>query len=303
MSRVRAGAVKLGWRSWGDGDDTVVFIHGNLASKDWLASSAPFFPRDLRVVAIDWRGCGDSDRPPATENYANYSMEQHAEDMLSALDSLEIPFCHLATHSTGGIIAARMLLKQPHRFGRVLALDPVTPLGMQFNDQQLNIFRKMMADHNVARSVMATAASSLFDPSSLAQGLPKFRREVGEARLHFERILKQTATLSEGVWIGTPFNLNLEFNSGELARRMPGMIHPHLVVWGEDDPWIPLEHIKTMVSSMPNCRLVVVPGIGHSMNIESPAMYAGYFGSWFGSARRCKRVVRRNQRAAVQELR
>ena len=33
---------------------------------------------------------------------------------------------------------------------------------------------------------------------------------------------------------------------------------------------------------MPDCRLVVVPGIGHSMNLESPALYAGYFGAWFG---------------------
>ena len=27
---------------------------------------------------------------------------------------------------------------------------------------------------------------------------------------------------------------------------------------------------------------VVMPGIGHSMNLERPALYAGYFGSWFG---------------------
>ena len=35
-------------------------------------------------------------------------------------------------------------------------------------------------------------------------------------------------------------------------------------------------------SLMRDCRLVVMPGIGHSMNLERPALYAGYFGSWFG---------------------
>jgi non-heme chloroperoxidase len=25
-----------------------------------------------------------------------------------------------------------------------------------------------------------------------------------------------------------------------------------------------------------------VPGVGHSMNLEQPALYAGYFGAWFG---------------------
>ena len=89
-------------------------------------------------------------------------MKQHAADMLAALDELDIPFCHLATHSTGGIIAARMLLKQPERFGKVFALDPVTPLGMSFNADQIGLFHAMMMSREVTRAVMATAASSLF---------------------------------------------------------------------------------------------------------------------------------------------
>src|SRR5258705_100750 len=161
MPRVQAGEIHLGWREWGEGDLTVVFIHGNLASKDWIELAAPLFPSGLRVIGIDWRGCGESDRPPPAPDFANYSMRQHALDMLAALDELRIPFCHLATHSTGGIIAARMLLKQPERFGRVFALDPVTPLGMSFNAEQIGLFRSMMASREVTRAVMATAAGSL----------------------------------------------------------------------------------------------------------------------------------------------
>ena len=44
MARVQAGEVQLGWREWGEGDVTVVFIHGNLASKDWIELAAPLFP-------------------------------------------------------------------------------------------------------------------------------------------------------------------------------------------------------------------------------------------------------------------
>ena len=176
MPRARAGEVSLGWREWGQGDTTVVFIHGNLASKDWIELAAPLFPSGLRVIGIDWRGCGDSDRPPALPDYSNYSMQQHALDMLAALDALNIPFCHLATHSTGGIIAARMLLMQPQRFGRVFALDPVTPLGIAFNAEQIGLFRSMMTSREVTRAVMATAASSLFMPDSMIpNAVPRFR--------------------------------------------------------------------------------------------------------------------------------
>lgn len=283
MPLVRAGEVQLGWREWGKGDVTVVFIHGNLASKDWIELAAPLFPSGIRVIGIDWRGCGESDRPMPAPNYANYSMQQHALDMLAALDALRIPFCHLATHSTGGIIAARMLLTQPARFGRVFALDPVTPLGMSFNADQIGLFRAMMLSREVTRAVMATAAVTLFVPESLAPNtMPRFREGIGEFQAFYERLLEQTFGVAEGIWLGTPFNLNLERESGELQRRMPEIRHPHLLLWGEKDGWIPAADLRTMADAMPNCRLVIVPGIGHSMNLELPALYAGYFGAWFG---------------------
>jgi pimeloyl-ACP methyl ester carboxylesterase len=287
MPRVKAGEVELGWRSWGEGDVTVVFIHGNLACKDWIELAAPLFPSGVRVIGIDWRGCGQSDRPPAAPDFFNYSMRQHAFDMLAALDALNISHCHLATHSTGGIIAARMLLMQPERFGRVFALDPVTPLGLAFNADQIGFFRAMMMSRDVTRAAMATAAPTLFVPESLAPGAtPRFREGVGELQAFYERMLEQTFAVAEGIWLGTPHHLNLEKQSRELERRMPEITHPHLVLWGEKDGWIPPADLRTMASAMPDCRLVIVPGIGHSMNVESPALYAGYFGAWFGGLAR-----------------
>jgi hypothetical protein len=34
-----------------------------------------------------------------------------------------------------------------------------------------------------------------------------------------------------------------------------------------------------MIAAMPDCRLATIPGVGHS---KLPALYAGYFGAWFG---------------------
>jgi pimeloyl-ACP methyl ester carboxylesterase len=165
----------------------------------------------------------------------------------------------------------------------VFALDPVTPLGMAFNAEQIGLFRAMMASREVTRAVMATAAVSLFVPESLAPNtMPRFRDGLGDIEALFERILEQTFGVAEGIWIGTPFNLNLERESGELERRMPEIKHPHLVLWGEKDGWIAPADLKRMAEAMPDCRLVIVPGVGHSMNLERPALYAGYFGAWFG---------------------
>ena len=104
----------------------------------------------------------------------------------------------------------------------MFALDPVTPLGMSFNADQIGLFRAMMTSREMTRAMMATAAASLFVPESLAPNMmPRFREGLGELQAFYERILEQTFGVSEGIWLGTPFNLNLERESGELARRMP----------------------------------------------------------------------------------
>jgi pimeloyl-ACP methyl ester carboxylesterase len=142
----------------------------------------------------------------------------------------------------------------------------------------------MMASKDLTRTVMATAASSLFAPDSMApNAIPRFRDGLGNTiPALFDRIIEQSFGVSEGVWIGTPLNLTREKESRELERRMRDIPHPHLVLWGEWDGWIPPSDLRTMAEAMPDCRLVVVPGIGHSMNLELPALYAGYFGAWFG---------------------
>lgn len=277
------GGLRLAWRDWGEGPIPVLFLHGNLASKDWIELAARWFPEGLRVIGVDWRGCGDSDKPPADPDYANYSMAQHAADMLAALDGLGIGRCHLATHSTGGMIAAHMQLAQPDRFGRCLALDPVTPLGLRFDETGMAVFRAMRASKEVTRAGMATAAASLFVADSLAPGSrPRFRAGVEDLQAFFDRIIDQTFGVAEGVWFGTPYNLNLDYERGEIAGRMKELTHEHLVLWGELDGWIPAADVKRMAAEMPNCRLVVAPGVGHSMNLEAPALYAGYLGGFLG---------------------
>lgn len=79
-----------------------------------------------------------------------------------------------------------------------------------------------MASRDVTRVVMATAAASSFAPVSAAPATaPRFREGLGDdVRALHERVLEQTFGVAEGVWLGTPFHLNLEKESGELAPRM-----------------------------------------------------------------------------------
>src|SRR5512140_965792 len=101
MARVKAGEVHISYVEHGTGDNVVLAVHGNLGCADWLDLVLPLLPSDIRVIAAEWRGCGDSDKPEPARDYSNYSMATHARDMLALLDALGIERCHLYGHSTG----------------------------------------------------------------------------------------------------------------------------------------------------------------------------------------------------------
>ena len=161
------------------------------------------------------------------------------EDMLAALDALDIGFCHLATHSTGGIIAARMLLDAAAAFRagvrtrsgdaarHVFQCRPDRPVSGDDGEQGAD------ADDHGDRGVLAVRAGE-----HGAERVPRFREGLKDIQALFDRIIEQTFGVSEGIWIGTPVNLTKERESRELERRMPELKHPHLVLWGEWDGWI-----------------------------------------------------------------
>src|SRR4030065_989827 len=168
MPFVQAGDVKLHYVEHGTGNNLVVFIHEYLACVQWMDLFGRRLPEDIHVYAFDWRGCGESDKPAATNNFENYSLNQHAKDMIAGVKALGIKKCSLATHSTGGIISIYMLLAETDMFDKVLALDPVSPTGLLVPENHRLAFQAIKDSRNFAFKFLSFAASSLFIKESLA---------------------------------------------------------------------------------------------------------------------------------------
>ena len=285
MPRIRTDTLTMGYAEHGDGANVVLAVHGNLGCSQWLDLAMPLLPPDLRVIAADWRGCGDSDKPQPAPDHSNYAMAVHARDHLALLDALGIRTCHLYGHSTGGIIVSHMLALAPERFGKVLMLDPVTPLGLQLAPGQVEVLTAMKTDAAVCFAGLASAAPTLFRPETLAAGkTPQFAATASPPqRALFQLLVEKTRVLSDGVWFGTPHNLALEWESGALAAKMPATTHEHLVLYGKMDSWIPREHVDIAVQRLPNARLELFPFLGHSMNLEQPQLFARIFADYFGA--------------------
>jgi pimeloyl-ACP methyl ester carboxylesterase len=284
LPRIDIGGVGLNYLQRGSGSNVVLAVHGNLGCAEWLDLVLPLLPSSVHVLAPDWRGCGDSDKPEPAPDFSNYSMRTHAADMLGLLDALGITRCHLYGHSTGGIICSHMLAAQPHRFGKVLMLDPVTPLGLELAPGQLDVLTQMKKDRDMAFAGLASAAPTLFRPETLVAGqMPRYADSTSaEQRTLFEHLIDRTRVLSDGIWFGTPRDLAAEWASKALAARMADMTHEHFLIYGKLDYWIPRSHVDEMARRLPSCRLEVFPDIGHSMNLEAPQRFATLFADFFG---------------------
>lgn len=103
----------------------MVLLHAlGESSASWDAVRAEFDPF-YRVVSIDLRGHGDSDWT------SDYSYELMRDDVLGALDQLDLRQITLIGHSLGGVVAYLVAEDQPSRIERLVIEDAVLPYGVQ----------------------------------------------------------------------------------------------------------------------------------------------------------------------------
>ena len=96
----------------------VVLIHGFTANieRAWVHTEIlPSLARDHRVIALDLRGHGASDKPRDPKAYDDLGL-----DVVRLLDHLGIERAHAVGYSLGGIILGKELTTHPQRFRRAV---------------------------------------------------------------------------------------------------------------------------------------------------------------------------------------
>ncbi len=103
---------------------TVVFVHGVcLSHRSWDPFVTPLVDDGARVVRVDLRGHGESDRSPGA-----YDLEGYVGDVVAVLDHLDRPVV-LVGHSLGGVTAAAVAQRRPGRVTQLVLEDPALALA------------------------------------------------------------------------------------------------------------------------------------------------------------------------------
>jgi pimeloyl-ACP methyl ester carboxylesterase len=112
---VVSDGVRIHWMEAGEGPP-VVLLHGYTSCCDagWFANGvAKELARDHRVIGIDARGHGRSEKP---HDPAKYDGDRMPADVIEVLDYLGVRQAHFHGYSMGGGIVAHLLARHPDRF-------------------------------------------------------------------------------------------------------------------------------------------------------------------------------------------
>jgi len=113
---------KVFYDTYGQGTP-IVFLHPwTTNGYIWYYQIFPF-ARTNKVIAIDHRGHGRSDKPQS-----GYSIQEHARDVAAVLDAEKVDRAVLVGNSIGGMIAMQFTLDNPRRVLGQLILSSGTGL-------------------------------------------------------------------------------------------------------------------------------------------------------------------------------
>lgn len=223
----------------------VIMLHGTSDSSFSFSRVLPLMPAHLRVVAVDQRGHGDSDRP-----VSGYSMDAFASDLLALMDALRIDRATIVGHSMGTFIARRAAERAPQRITRLVLTGTA-------KDARNSVIRDLL-----------TATESLSDPVD-EEFIREFQasticRPVPEA--FFEQVVAESRKVPATVWQQSVRGM------WEYEPQW-SLTCPVLVLGGDRDAVFSQEEQAAVVTATKNSRLHIQPGVGHTLHWEDPERF------------------------------
>ena len=256
----------IAYRAAGHGSVVLVLLHGMAGSSATWRHVMPLLARDFTVVAPDMLGHGESAKPRG-----DYSLGAHAATVRDLLIALGHERATIVGQSWGGGVAMQLAYQFPERCER-LVLVSSGGLGIEVNAilRALSIPGAAYALPIGCRPLFRDAAETV------GRWLARVGKQPGAEGME---IWRSYASLTDPD-TRRAFLLTLRSVVDHLGQRVSARDRlyltselPTLIVWGDTDPIIPLQHGLDAHAAMPGSRLEVFPGVGHFPHCGDPARF------------------------------
>lgn len=247
MALVVANGIEMHVTTEGSGPP-LVLLHGasSSATEDW-AHQRPVFRRSFTCHLVDARGHAGT-RWDARDGW---SRDLLVEDLAALADAMGLDTFHVAGFSMGAMTAITFATRWPERLRSAL----IVGIDVQA-EPRTSIARRAMDPDRIEREEPGWAAQ-LERRHGPVQGVGAWRHLM--------------AAMAAEVPHQAPLT----------PAELRGARVPILLVCGDRDPWVPLDHAVQLHRQLPDSRLFVAPDCGHVVPVRQPALLdAAALGFW-----------------------
>jgi pimeloyl-ACP methyl ester carboxylesterase len=252
-SRARLDAGEIAFVDEGDpAAPAVVLLSGGLTSSYLWRQLVPLLSPFMRVIAPDLLGSGDSESPEG----ADLGLEAHTRNVRALLEHLGVERSAVAGHGRGGGIAQLVAVA-----GGVDALILIDSVAFDAWPSETIVELRDGLD-GVDDGFIRSWFERLFE---MGMG---HRDRLSDADLHeylrpfagpggAERFMRVARALDGRGLVG-------------LETQLETLEIPSIILWGEDDAFLPAELAERLGDALPMSSVALLPGCGHFLLEDAP---------------------------------
>jgi len=255
--------LRVHYQEAGDSQAPVVLlIHGFLSSTMvWSKVFLEFASAGYRAIAPDLLGYGYSDKPRDFD----YTIESQSRMIAGLLERLGIDHAILIGSSFGGAIAATVALNRPELVEKLALVGAVSN-----NEPKRYPIMRLVRSPLIGDVVSPLLASSRrLLRARMKRVYDRHRWKLDEFRID-ARFIPLRAAATHRAIIRTVRN----WDADRIQRDAHLITQPTLLLWGDNDPDVPLRDGMELNDRIPNSRLIVFRECGHHPQEEYPEQFS-----------------------------
>jgi haloalkane dehalogenase len=256
--RARVSGIEMSFVEEGDPENpAVVFLHGFPTSSFLWREFVPLFAPWTHVLAPDLLGCGDSGTPEGAELH----IRAQAGYVRELMEGLGVDRFAAVAHGHGGGIAQLLALE-----GGVEAMVLVDSIAFDAWPSEAAKALQRLAPDEQREDVIRGAFDAFLD-----KAMAKPERLTNSLRdAYLAPFIGQEGVRAFFRGIHAADGVGLTGKEDELAN----LTCSTLILWGENDPYLPVEVAERLNDAIPTSSLAVLPGCSYLLPEDAPETIA-----------------------------
>jgi len=241
---------KIRYLDTGKSKRILVLVHGLGASAERWEKTIPYFAKDYHLIIPDLIGFGFSDKP-----LVDYTTDFFSDFLGKFLDSTGIDKPNVIGSSLGGQIVAEYASKNTN-FKKLILSSPSGIMKKSTPSLDAYIMAALYPNETNARNAFEMMEASGMDvDKTIVEGFIE-RMKLPNAKMAFMSTI-----------------LGLK-NSEIITNKLKTINAPTLIIWGSEDPVIPIQYADEFVSAIKDCRFYKMDDCGHTPYVQNPKLFS-----------------------------